>query len=105
MAEEQNIIDKKIHQFVFELKRIGINVEKAILFGSYAKGTYNEWSDIDLAVVSSDFKGIRIIDKENMVSAISAVDYDISPLPYRPEDFTEDDLFVKEILKTGIRII
>ncbi|MEK6553584.1 MAG: nucleotidyltransferase domain-containing protein [Bacteroidota bacterium] len=105
MVEEQNIIDKKIHQFVFELKRIGINVEKAILFGSYAKGTYNEWSDIDLAVVSSDFKGIRIIDKENMVSAISAVDYDISPLPYRPEDFTEDDLFVKEILKTGIRII
>jgi predicted nucleotidyltransferase len=105
MAEEQNIIDKKIHQFVFELKRIGINVEKAILFGSYAKGTYNEWSDIDLAVVSNDFKGIRIIDKEKMVSAISAVDYDISPLPYRPEDFTEDDLFVKEIIQTGIRIV
>ncbi len=105
MAEEQNIIDKKIHQFVFELKRIGINVEKAILFGSYAKGTYNEWSDIDLAVVSNDFKGIRLIDKENMVSAISAVDYDISPLPYRPEDFTEDDLFVKEIIQTGIRIV
>ncbi|MCL4550452.1 MAG: nucleotidyltransferase domain-containing protein [Bacteroidetes bacterium] len=105
MAEEQNIIDKKIHQFVFELKKIGINVEKAILFGSYAKGTNNEWSDIDLVVVSNDFKGIRIIDKENMVSAISAVDYDISPLPYRPEDFTEDDLFVKEIIKTGIRIV
>jgi predicted nucleotidyltransferase len=105
MAEVQNRIEKKIHQFVFELKRIGINVEKVILFGSYAKGTYNEWSDIDLAVVSNDFKGIRLIDKENMVSAISAVDYDISPLPYRPEDFTEDDLFVKEIIQSGIRII
>lgn len=105
MAEVQNRIEKKIHQFVFELKKIGINVEKVILFGSYAKGTYNEWSDIDLAVVSNDFKGIRLIDKENMVSAISAVDYDISPLPYRPEDFTEDDLFVKEIIQTGIRII
>ncbi|MBI5730903.1 MAG: nucleotidyltransferase domain-containing protein [Ignavibacteriales bacterium] len=105
MAEVQNPIEKKIHQFVFELKRIGINVEKVILFGSYAKGTYNEWSDIDLAVVSNDFKGIRLIDKENMISAISAVDYDISPLPYRPEDFTEDDLFVKEIIQTGIRIV
>ncbi|MEW6701098.1 MAG: nucleotidyltransferase domain-containing protein [Bacteroidota bacterium] len=105
MAEVQNLIEKKIHQFVYELKRIGINVEKVILFGSYAKGTNNEWSDIDLAIVSSDFKGVRLFDKENMVSAISAVDYDISPLPYRPEDFTEDDLFVKEIIQTGIRII
>lgn len=105
MAEIQNIVQKKIYRFVSELKRIGINAEKVILFGSYAKGTNNEWSDIDLAVVSNDFKGIRLIDKENMVTAISAADFDISPLPYRPEDFTKDDLFVKEILETGIRIV
>jgi len=105
MAEVQNLVQEKVNRFIFELQQIGIKVEEAILFGSYAKGTNNEWSDIDLAVVSKDFKGIRLLDKEKMVSAISAVDYDISPLPYRPEDFTEDDLFVKEILKTGIRII
>ncbi|MFH1196133.1 MAG: nucleotidyltransferase domain-containing protein [bacterium] len=105
MAKVQTKTIDKIDQFVSELKRIGIEVEKVFLFGSYAKGTYNEWSDIDIAVVSNDFKGIRILDKEKMVTAISAVDYDISPLPYRPEDFTEDDLFVKEIIETGIRIV
>lgn len=105
MAEIQNIVQNKIERFIVELEKIGINVEKVILFGSYAKGTNNEWSDIDLAVVSNDFKGIRIIDKENMVIAISAADFSISPLPYRPEDFTEADLFVKEILETGIRVV
>ncbi len=27
------------------------------------------------------------------------------PMPYRPEDFNDSDYFVKEILKTGIRIV
>jgi len=40
-----------------------------------------------------------------MISSIAKVDYSISPLPYRPEDFDESDLFVKEIIKTGIQII
>jgi len=26
-------------------------------------------------------------------------------MPYRPEDFNDSDYFVKEILKTGIRIV
>jgi hypothetical protein len=33
------------------------------------------------------------------------IDTSISPLPYRPEDFDESDFFVKEIIKTGIRIV
>lgn len=36
-----------------------IHVMKAILFGSYANGTFNEWSDIDLLIVSDSFKGNR----------------------------------------------
>lgn len=33
-------------------------VETVILFGTYAKGTENEDSDIDIAIISSDFKDI-----------------------------------------------
>ncbi|MBF0360879.1 MAG: nucleotidyltransferase domain-containing protein [Oligoflexia bacterium] len=33
-------------------------VEKAFLFGSWAKGNPNHWSDIDIAIVSSDFEHI-----------------------------------------------
>lgn len=33
-------------------------IETIILFGSYAKGTENEDSDIDIAIISSDFNDI-----------------------------------------------
>lgn len=34
-----------------------ITIEKAILFGSYAKGSMREHSDVDLAIFSNFFKG------------------------------------------------
>ena len=45
-----------IDLFLEELQKNNINIEQAILFGSYAQGTYTSWSDIDLALVSSDFE-------------------------------------------------
>ena len=39
-------------------------VKWAILFGSYAQGTFNEWSDIDLAIVSKVFVGDRFEDRK-----------------------------------------
>jgi uncharacterized protein len=94
-----------IKKFLERLKEDNIKVQKAILYGSYAKGNYNEWSDIDLALVSEDFIGNRIIDKERMIKSIVDINTSISPLPFRPEDFDESDLFVKEIIKTGVRIV
>ena len=94
----------KIQKYLADLESNHFHVEKAILFGSYAKGTYNEWSDIDLALVSDAFEGNRILDKDKIRDCNAKIGYDISPLPYRPEDFNEDDFFVKEILETGIEI-
>jgi len=81
-----------------------ISIEKAVLFGSFAKGTNNKYSDIDLALVSDNFSGNRFLDKEKIRKYIIAVNTDISPLPYRPKDFTTDDFLVHEILKEGISI-
>lgn len=105
MVELPVEIKKKIYLFLDELKGSDIPIEKAYVFGSYAKGTSNEWSDVDLAIVSDKFVGDRHTDKNTIRKFKAKVDYVLSPLPFRPEDFTEDDLFVKEIIKTGIRII
>jgi predicted nucleotidyltransferase len=104
MVKISTEVIKKIKSFIKELERDNIHIKRAILFGSYAKGTFNEWSDIDVVLVSEDFEGISILDKEKTIPSLSKVDYDISPHPYRPEDFDESDLFVKEILETGIEI-
>jgi predicted nucleotidyltransferase len=105
VAQIPEEINKKILKFIDYLEKSGIHIDTAILFGSYAKGSQNKWSDIDLALVSNKFEGNRYYDLDKLTDACFAIDTNISPLPYRPEDFTIDDLFVKEILKSGIRIV
>ena len=105
MAQIPEEINNKIMRFIEFLENTRIHIETAILFGSYAKGSGNEWSDIDLALVSRMFEGNRYYDLDKLADACFAIDTNISPLPYTPDDFTNDDLFVREILKNGIRVI
>jgi predicted nucleotidyltransferase len=44
-------VNNIIRQFINELERNDIHITQAALFGSYATGTYDDWSDIDLALV------------------------------------------------------
>jgi uncharacterized protein len=48
-----------VEQYVEALSRQGIEVEQALLFGSYLHGTAGEYSDVDLVVVSPDFEGMQ----------------------------------------------
>ncbi len=55
-------MDKETYQVISEYKRrleaLGIKVTKTILYGSHAVGKAREDSDIDLVVVSDDFKNM-----------------------------------------------
>jgi predicted nucleotidyltransferase len=104
MVEISDIVISKIKRFIAELEKNSIHVQKAVLFGSHAKGTSNEWSDIDLAIVSDDFSGDRFDDKARIRPFKKVVGWDISAVPFRVEDF-ENSLFVRdEILKYGREI-
>jgi predicted nucleotidyltransferase len=104
VAEIPDIAINKIRNFLHLLKENNINVERTYLFGSYANGTYNEWSDIDLALISNDFSGNIYQDKIDLISYIYIAGKDISPIPYRSEDF-ENSIFAREeILKKGVLI-
>jgi predicted nucleotidyltransferase len=45
------------------LSAAGVRVERLVLFGSRAHGRADAESDVDLAVVSSDFRGKDIFDR------------------------------------------
>jgi uncharacterized protein len=94
-----------INQFILEARKYDISISKAILFGSYAKRTNHEYSDIDLAVVSEDFEGVSLNDRQKLFDAKFNTSIDLELHPFRPEDFTDDDPFVKEILSNSIKII
>ncbi len=41
-----------------------------ILYGSYARGDFNLWSDVDLLVISERFEGIRPLDRYDLVKEV-----------------------------------
>jgi predicted nucleotidyltransferase len=105
MAEINKEVIKKINKFIDLLEKHNFKINQAILYGSYAKGTEDRWSDIDLAIVSDDFIGDRYSDISSLKEFIFSIDTDISPLTFRNDEFDPDNLFVKEIIRTGLRII
>jgi uncharacterized protein len=105
MAEIPVRVKKIINTYLDALQKNHIPVNRMILFGSYAHGNYKEWSDIDIALVSDIFEGKRFEDRGKIRRINLFVSSDLEVLPYRPEDFTPDDPFVKEIMETGVKIV
>ena len=79
-------------------------IERAILFGSFAKGNYHADSDIDIAIV---FKSIDdIIDLQiQLMQLRTDDDLLIEPHPFKISDFNLSNPMVAEIKKHGIEII
>ena len=98
-------IHRLLKKYVKELEKNSIPIRQAVLFGSYAAGGSHEWSDIDIALVSDVFEGMRIRDRNKIRKITLDISTDLSPLPFRPEDFTPEDPFVREILEHGINIV
>ena len=98
-------VKKTINSFLLELNRNNIPIKEAILFGSYASGSNKEWSDIDIALVSEVFQGDRIDDKDKIRKITLSISSEIEIMPFSPSDFNSQNPFVKEILRTGIKLI
>lgn len=90
-----------VRRYIEELRSHGIAVQKAIIFGSYAKGNPKEESDIDVALVSPAFTGDRFEDRRRIVPFRRKIDNRIEPMPFRPEDFNEGGILIDEIKRTG----
>ena len=98
----ENIL-KSINEYIEEIKK-HYNVSAIILFGSYAKGTESEDSDIDIAVISDDFDDIYDC-MAILMGMIWDIDARIEPHPIKKKDYDEaSDYFVKEIIDTGIKV-
>ena len=73
------------------------------LFGSYAKGTNHEESDIDIAVILKEFENPMDIQLE-LMRLRRKIDSRIEPHPFREKDFNLSNPVVHEILQHGRRI-
>ena len=77
--------------------------KQVFLFGSYAKGTNQEESDIDIAVILREFENRLDIQLE-LMRLRRKIDNRIEPHPFREKDFNMTNPVANEILKYGQRI-
>ena len=70
MAKTEKIIKETGKILVELLKKKGISIYKIVIFGSYAKGIQKEDSDIDVIIVSPDFRNKSIFEKAELTTGI-----------------------------------
>jgi predicted nucleotidyltransferase len=69
----------------------GLDVNRAVVFGSYATGRADEWSDIDLVVVAPRFDGTFTRDDVSLLWRVAAhTDSRIEPIPCGVRQWEED---------------
>ncbi len=94
-----------INEYVNLLKQEGVDVSRVILFGSYAKGTAKPESDIDVAIISSQFGKNNLKEMMFLRRIALKIDSHIEPLPFSPNDINDRySTLAQEIIKYGITI-
>lgn len=103
MAKTAIDVKRTVEQYVAQLQP-EIRVSKVVLFGSHARGTANEWSDIDIAVISNDFKKMKSLAQvEFLALRRKGCDPALAPLGFTLDEYeTASHLdFLGEIKRTG----
>lgn len=108
MAKKRTVpreISPLVWGFLLLLKKKGVKIKSAYLFGSWAKGTQHRWSDIDLAIFSPEFTGWRKTSK--LMNKALGLDFcRIEPHGLLPKDFKDKtNPLVDEIRKYGVKVI
>ena len=97
-------IDDIIQKYVEKICE-NYEVHAIILFGSYAKGTNNDSSDIDIAVITDDFENDIIDEELNLMRLRRKIDTRIEPHLIRIKDYMNASTpFIQEVIDTGIKV-
>ena len=98
-----NEAKEKARKFIKSLSKSGIKVNKAYIFGSYAKGKAKKDSDIDVCVISSSFSKDYFAEIVRLRKYSLKIDSRIEPVPFSPKDLNDKySTLASEIRKFGI---
>ena len=94
-----------VRDYVQSLKKSGVVVSDAYIFGSQARGTAHSSSDIDVCIISPQFKNphdaLRTLWRKKTITFSQ-----IEPVGYSKKNFDEfSNPLVSEIKKNHVRVI
>jgi len=106
MVTDIETVNTIVRQYIADVKK-AMPIDKVYIYGSYAKGTQNKNSDIDICFFSQAFGSQRTLDILTELFYLK-VKYDkdilIEPNAFPVSELYNDNPFVKEILRTGKEI-
>ena len=98
-----------VRKLIHELSK-KYRIREAYVFGSYVKGTWISTSDIDIIIVSEDFRGINYLKRLDIVYE-TAWKLKLRPhtevIPLTPEEFEEKkntSAVIRDAMKYWVRI-
>jgi predicted nucleotidyltransferase len=106
MVIDTQTLNNKLASYIHDVKQV-VPIDKVYLYGSYAKGTPNKWSDVDVCFFSKYFEGKKSVDITYKLMEI-AWKYNpeicFEPNAFPTSELDNDNPFVKEVLRTGKEI-
>ena len=97
---------KTISDFKKALEAENIKVSKIILFGSYASGNYRPDSDIDLVIISDDFKNKDYWQRIDILSsAVYRVFKPIEAIAMTPHEWQSGESMITNYAKDGEEVV
>ena len=100
-------VKKPLNQFLQYVTKT-VKVEQMIIFGSYLEGTATEDSDVDVFVISDDFKTMAFEKRLDLLDAATeGIEPKVHPWGHTTEELNKaDDLTTLGYARTsGIRFI
>lgn len=108
-------MDRKIIKTLKALKNVlekmGIRSSRIILFGSYATGRKKANSDIDVIIISDDFRGMSLFERLEVIGlalAKAKIFEPIEALGYTEKEFRSkgEGTFIGDEVKTkGVQVL
>jgi predicted nucleotidyltransferase len=101
MVKTEREVKEIIDRFHKEIERMGVKPRQILLYGSYAGGAPREDSDIDVIVISEDFKTMNLRERLELLGiAAGKVFEPIEALGYTQEEIEshKKETFLETIL-------
>jgi predicted nucleotidyltransferase len=106
MVVDAETLGETLQNYIIDVKKT-MPIERVFLFGSYANGSPNEWSDVDVCFFFECFDeknsievGMKLLDAAYKYLP----EIVIEPHSFLTQEMGNDNPFVKEILRTGREI-
>jgi predicted nucleotidyltransferase len=99
---DKTAVIKILTQFHKEIEARGIKPIKFILYGSYASDSNHEGSDIDIVVISNDFKHKSYWERIDILSdAIYEIFAPIEAIALTQDEWDNEDSFAADFARNG----